>query len=101
MTTTFPLFSTKFFNPCINENPCHGDFLCDTDVDATDVNAFLGDFGRSTFFNPCTNNDPCNGDFDCNVNVDAADVTLFLEDFGRNEFNSPCPLCEVGAWCVY
>jgi len=32
---------------------CYGDFDCDTDVDATDVSAFLSSFGRSQFFNPC------------------------------------------------
>jgi hypothetical protein len=80
---------------------CEADFNCDGNVDATDVNSFLNDFGRSTFFNPCTNTDPCNGDFDCNVNVDADDVTKFLEDFGRSVFNNPCPACVAGAWCIY
>jgi hypothetical protein len=80
---------------------CEGDFNCDGNVDAVDVDAFLADFGRSTFFNPCTNNDPCQGDFDCNVNVDAADVDKFLEDFGRSQFFDPCPACIPGNWCVY
>ena len=80
---------------------CECDFNCDGDVDADDVTAFLGDFGRSTFNNPCTNADPCNGDVDCNVNVDANDVNKFLEDFGRSQFNNPCPACSVGNWCVY
>jgi len=80
---------------------CECDFDCSGGVDATDVGAFLTDFGRSTYFNPCTNAVPCNGDIDCNVNVDADDVTLFLEDFGRSVFNNPCPACVEGAWCVY
>jgi hypothetical protein len=80
---------------------CECDFDCSGGVDANDVTAFLGDFGRSTFNNPCTNADPCNGDVDCNVNVDANDVNKFLEDFGRSQFNNPCPACSVGNWCVY
>ena len=80
---------------------CECDFDCSGSVDASDVTAFLIDFGRSTFNNPCTNTDPCNGDVDCTVNVDAADVDKFLEDFGRSQFNNPCPPCVVGDWCVY
>jgi hypothetical protein len=80
---------------------CEADFNCDGNVDATEVDAFLADFGRSTFFEPCTNADPCNGDFDCNVSVDALDVSKFLEDFGRSIFNNPCPACVAGDWCVY
>ena len=80
---------------------CESDFDCNGAVDANDVTAFLGDFGRSTFNNPCSNADPCNGDVDCNVNVDANDVTMFLEDFGRSQFFNPCPACEVGDWCLY
>ena len=80
---------------------CESDFDCSGGVDANDVTAFLGDFGRSTFNNPCTNADPCNGDVDCNANVDANDVNKFLEDFGRSQFNNPCPACVVGDWCVY
>jgi hypothetical protein len=80
---------------------CEADFDCSGGVDATDVGAFLVDFGRSTFFNPCTNALPCNGDFDCNVNVDANDVTIFLQDFGRSQFFNPCPACVAGPWCQY
>jgi hypothetical protein len=80
---------------------CECDFDCSGGVDATDVTAFLVDFGRSPFFNPCTNASPCNGDVDCNVNVDADDVTMFLQDFGRSQFFNPCPACVAGDWCVY
>ena len=80
---------------------CESDFNCDGNVDATDVTAFLGDFGRSTYNNPCTNAAPCNGDVDCNANVDANDVTMFLHDFGRSQFNNPCPACVEEPWCVY
>ena len=80
---------------------CEGDFNCDGNVDATDVNDFLIDFGRTTFFHPCTNADPCNGDFNCDVNVDATDVTIFLEDFGRGPFFNPCPACTPITWCSY
>jgi len=80
---------------------CEADFDCSGSVDATDVTAFLGDFGRSTFCCPCTNENPCNGDINCDENVAADDVTKFLEDFGRSQFNNPCPPCEVGEWCVY
>ena len=80
---------------------CESDFDCNGAVDAHDVTAFLGDFGRSSFFNPCTNANPCYGDFDCNYNVDAANVYTFLEDFGRNQFFDSCPACTVGPWCVY
>ena len=80
---------------------CECDFDCSGSVDATDVDSFLTDFGRSTFNDPCTNASPCNGDVDCNVNVDASDVNKFLEDFGRSQFNNPCPACTVGDWCVY
>jgi len=80
---------------------CECDFDCSGGVDATDVTAFLGDFGRSTFFNPCSNADPCNGDVDCNGSCDANDVTNFLTDFGRSQFFNPCPACVTGSWCVY
>jgi hypothetical protein len=80
---------------------CEANFNCDTNVDATDVAAFLADFGRSVFFNPCTNTLPCNGDFLCDVDVDADDVVKFLEDFGRSQFFDPCPSCVAGPWCVY
>jgi hypothetical protein len=80
---------------------CEGNFNCDTNVDATDVAAFLTDFGRSIFFNPCTNAVPCDGDFLCDVDVDAGDVTKFLEDFGRSTYFFPCPICDGSAWCSY
>jgi len=81
---------------------CEADFNCDRNVDATDVGAFLGDFGRSIIFNPCTNAVPCNGDFNCDFNVDADDVAKFLEDFGRSLYNNPCPSCATtGNWCTY
>jgi hypothetical protein len=80
---------------------CECDFDCSGGVDATDVGAFLVDFGRSTFNNPCTNSVPCNGDSNCDGNVDALDVDKFLEDFGRSQFNNPCPACEVSNWCLY
>jgi hypothetical protein len=80
---------------------CEANFDCDTDVDATDVTAFLFHFGRSIFFNPCTNGNPCDGDFLCDVDVDADDVTKFLEDFGRSAFFLPCPICSGAPWCVY
>jgi hypothetical protein len=80
---------------------CEADFDCSGGVDATDVGAFLTDFGRSTFFNPCTNSDPCNGDFNCDTNVAADDVSKFLEDFGRSQYFNPCPACVPGDWCEY
>ena len=80
---------------------CECDFDCSGGVDAIDVTAFLGDFGRSTLNNPCTNVSPCNGDVDCNVSVDAVDVDKLLEDFGRSQFFNPCPTCVAGDWCVY
>jgi hypothetical protein len=94
---TFPPQGNDIGDVC----DCEADFNCDGNVDATDVTAFLVDFGRSTFFNPCVNANPCNGDFDCNVNVDANDVTKFLEDFGRSQFFNPCPACVAGTWCIY
>jgi hypothetical protein len=94
---SFPPLGNDIGDAC----DCEADFDCNGNVDATDVDLFLFDFGRSTFFNPCTNDDPCNGDFDCNVNVDADDVTKFLEDFGRSLFNNPCPACVAGTWCIY
>jgi hypothetical protein len=80
---------------------CEGDFDCNGNVEATDVNLFLIDFGRNQFFNKCTDLSSCNGDFNCDGNVDATDVTKFLEDFGRNTFNDPCPSCVAGVWCSY
>jgi hypothetical protein len=46
---------SQYFYPCSDPEPepCKGDFICDGDVDADDVNMFLQDFGRSTFNNPC------------------------------------------------
>ena len=80
---------------------CEGNFDCDVDVDADDVEAFLVDFGRFEFNNPCANGNPCNGDFECDTDVDADDVETFLEDFGRFQFNNPCPVCVVEDWCTY
>ena len=80
---------------------CEANFDCDDDVDATDVNAFLADFGRNQYNRPCTAQNPCYGDFLCDGDVDAYDVIKFLEDFGRSQFNNPCPVCEAGNWCVY
>jgi hypothetical protein len=80
---------------------CECDFDCSGGVDASDVTAFLNDFGRSQHNDPCTNQDHCSGDVDCNGAVDANDVINFLQDFGRSQFNNPCPACEVGNWCVY
>lgn len=84
-----------------DECDCECDFNCDGNVDATDVDSFLANFGRTTYFYPCSNVDPCDGDVNCNVNVDADDVVKFLEDFGRSQYNNPCPTCVAGAWCVY
>ena len=94
---TFPPQGNGIGDAC----DCECDFDCSGGVDANDVTAFLGDFGRSTFNNPCTNTAPCNGDVDCNANVDATDVTIFLQDFGRSQFNNPCPACKIGEWCSY
>jgi len=80
---------------------CEGNFDCDQDVDASDVTAFLTDFGRSQYNRPCTNEDPCKGDFQCDRDVGAQDVSKFLEDFGRNQYNKLCPACVVANWCVY
>ena len=80
---------------------CESDFLCDGDVDAEDVTAFLTDFGRGTYDRPCINEDSCKGDFSCDGDVDAEDVTKFLEDFGRGLYSNPCPICNGGAWCDY
>jgi hypothetical protein len=81
---------------------CEANFDCDQDVDASDVTAFLTDFGRSQYNRPCTNLDQCKGDFSCDGNVDATDVTKFLEDFGRSQYDNPCPACiQAQPWCVY
>ena len=81
---------------------CEGDFICDGNVDATDVTLFLVDFGRNQFNDPCTGDKTCTGDFNCDSNVDATDVILFLGDFGRNQFNNLCPACDPEIpWCVY
>jgi hypothetical protein len=80
---------------------CEGDFNCDGNQDASDVSAFLTDFGRTTYFHACSNADPCKGDFNCDENVDAADFTTFIEDFGRNLYGNPCPACVPADWCVY
>ena len=80
---------------------CETNFDCDQDVDATDVTAFLQDFGRNQYYNPCINQNPCHGDFSCDGDVDANDVSKFLEDFGRSRYNNPCPACVTGDWCVY
>jgi hypothetical protein len=52
--------------------PCTADFDCDQDVDATDVDGFLNQFGRSPFFDPCP---------DC--------------------YDSPCPCTPQGGNCLY
>jgi hypothetical protein len=80
---------------------CESDFDCSGGVEASDVYAFLVDFGRNPFNNPCTNGSPCHGDLDCSTSVDAGDLILLLEDFGRNQFFNPCPYCVVGKWCSY
>jgi hypothetical protein len=80
---------------------CESDFLCDGDVDAEDVTAFLADFGRGQYDRPCENGNFCTGDFTCDGDVDAEDVTKFLEDFGRGTYFNPCPQCTGGDWCSY
>jgi hypothetical protein len=80
---------------------CEGDFNCDTDVDAEDIDLFLLDFGRSVYFDPCSTADPCHGDFNCDGNVAADDVPELLEDFGRSLYQNPCPACDGSAWCSY
>ena len=94
---TFPPQGNGIGDAC----DCESDFDCSGGVDATDVGAFLVDFGRNQFNNPCTNERPCNGDVDCSGGSDSFDVTMFLEDFGRNQFNNLCPTCVAGDWCVY
>jgi hypothetical protein len=44
------LFSTQIV---IAQEPCTADFNCDQNVDATDVDTFLGQFGRNPFNDPC------------------------------------------------
>ena len=80
---------------------CEGNFDCDGDVDADDVEKFLADFGRFQFNNPCANDNQCNGDCECDGDVDADDLEKLLEDFGRFQFNNPCPACVAEDWCVY
>jgi hypothetical protein len=82
---------------------CEGDFDCDDafDVDATNLDQFLWDFGRSQFNDPCSPLRPCFGDFNCDGNVDAIDLPKLLEDFGRSLHNNPCPACDGSAWCSY
>ena len=82
---------------------CEGDFDCDDafDVDATNVNQFLWDFGRSLYSDACSAMRPCYGDFNCDGNVDADDLPTLLEDFGRSLYNNPCPACDGRAWCSY
>jgi hypothetical protein len=80
---------------------CEGDFNCDTDVDAEDINLFMSDFGRSVYLDPCSTADPCNGDYNCDGNVAADDLPKLLEDFGRSLWDNPCPACDGSAWCSY
>ena len=80
---------------------CEGDFNCDRNVAADDIDDFLADFGRNFQDDPCSSASPCNGDFNCDQNVAADDVHKFLEDFGRSQYFNTCPPCVVGNWCVY
>jgi hypothetical protein len=86
---------------------CEADFDCDSpglDVDASNVEQFLWDFGRSLFNNPCKNDRFCFGDFTCDSDVDADDIPKLLEDFGRSLWDNPCPTppaCVPADWCVY
>jgi hypothetical protein len=80
---------------------CESDFTCDEDVDASDLDTFLDDFGRGRYNNPCTTENPCLADFDCDQDTDASEVTKFLEDFGRNEYSNPCPACSPLPLCDY
>jgi hypothetical protein len=86
---------------------CEADFDCDSpglDVDASNVEQFLWDFGRSLFNNPCSNDRFCFGDFTCDSDVDADDIPKLLEDFGRSLWENPCPTppaCVPADWCVY
>ena len=43
-------------SPCIDSEPCNGDFDCDSDVDGSDGAVFKADFGRGGFNSPCP---PC------------------------------------------
>ena len=40
-------------SPCLDVDPCNGDFDCDTDVDGSDAAIFKADFGRGGYNNPC------------------------------------------------
>ena len=42
-----------YSNPCEGDNPCNGDFDCDSDVDGTDASTFKADFGRGGYNDPC------------------------------------------------
>ena len=44
--------------PCKNDDPCNGDFECDSDVDGTDASVFKADFGRGGYNNPCPEDCP-------------------------------------------
>jgi hypothetical protein len=83
---------------------CEADFDCDEpglDVDASNMEQFLWDFGRSVHHDPCSNADLCNGDFNCDGNVAADDLPKLLEDFGRSLHFNPCPACNESTWCSY
>jgi len=80
---------------------CEGDFNCDGDVDAFDIDTFLTNFGRNSYVNPCVSVNPCTGDFSCDGDVDADDIVTLLEDFGRGKYDRPCPQCSGEAWCSY
>jgi len=94
---TFPPQGNGIGDAC----ECEADFDCDGNVDATDVTAFLIDFGKNEHNGPCALFNECNGDFDCDRDVDAEDATKFLEDFGRNQYYNACPARELGEWCSY
>lgn len=60
---------------------CEGDFDIDGDVDISDLDVFIADFGRTD----CATGLPCEGDFDTDGDVDGSDLSVFTADFGKTD----------------
>ena len=59
--------------------PCTADFNCDQNVDATDVDTFLSQFGRNLFNDPC----PDCYDSQCPCTVQGCDPPAPVEQTGQ------------------
>jgi len=90
---------TIYSNPCNISNLCMGDFDCDGDVDATDINKFTFSKQKSEN-NLCasfagsgycaTYPAECKADLNCDRQVNEADKTIFNSEYSAKKATNSC-----------